>query len=285
MGGLIGLVAGIGLVFIGWAYVEPGWRLRMRDAKTHRLVDLLARAGLSEISPRSLLGVCTACFLLVTAAMATISGVLVIAIVFGFMASLLPIAILRGRAARRVREFATLWPDAVDNLASAVRAGLSLPEALQQLGERGPEGLREPFEAFARDYQSTGRFHESLDRLKVRLADPVGDRVIEALRIARDVGGGDLGRMLRALSGFLRDDARTRGELESRQSWTVNGARLAVAAPWIVLLLMSLQRDVVARFSTGAGLVILCCGAILCVAAYRLMMWIGRFPSERRILA
>jgi tight adherence protein B len=49
---------------------------------------------------------------------------------------------------------------------------------------------------------------------------------------------------LRALSGYLREDLRTRGELESRQAWTVNAARLAVAAPWVVLLLMSLQRDV-----------------------------------------
>ena len=225
------------------------------------------------------------CFLLATFVMAAVSGVLVIALVFGVMAGVLPIAILRGRAMRRARDFATLWPDAVDNLASAVRAGLSLPEALQQLGERGPEGLRGPFQEFARDYQSTGRFHDSLDRLKARLADPIGDRVVEALRIARDVGGGDLGRMLRALSGFLRDDARTRGELESRQSWTVNGARMAVAAPWIVLLLMSFQRDVVQKFSTGTGLVILSTGAILCVVAYRLMVWIGRFPAERRILA
>ena len=87
----------------------------------------------------------------------------------------------------------------------------------------------------------TGRFGECLDRLKERLADPVGDRVIEGLRLAREVGGGELGRLLRNLSGFLRDDARTRSELESRQAWTVNGARLAVAAPWVVLLLMSFQ--------------------------------------------
>lgn len=285
MGGLIGLLTGIGLVFICWAVAEPEWKLRRRGAKTRRLGDLLARAGISEISPKGLLGVCTASFLVVTVVMVAISEVIVVAVVFGLLAAMLPIAVLRGRATRRSREFATLWPDAVDNLASAVRAGLSLPEALQQLGERGPEGLREPFVMFARDYQSTGRFHESLDRLKIRLADPVGDRVVEALRIARDVGGGDLGRMLRALSGFLRDDARTRGELESRQSWTVNGARLAVAAPWIVLLLMSFQGEAVARFSTGAGLVILCGGAILCVVAYRLMMWMGRFPAERRILA
>jgi tight adherence protein B len=154
-----------------------------------------------------------------------------------------------------------------------------------QLGERGPEGLRAPFRQFGRDYQATGRFHDSLDMLKARLADPVGDRVIEALRIAREVGGGDLGRMLRSLSGFLRDDLRTRGELESRQSWTVNGARLAVGAPWAVLLFMCLQQDVVQRFATPVGLIVLGGGAVLCVVAYRLMLWIGRLPTEKRILA
>ena len=41
---------------------------------------------------------------------------------------------------------------------------------------------------FALDYQVTGRFGECLDRLKDRLADPVGDRVIEGLRLAREVG-------------------------------------------------------------------------------------------------
>ena len=60
----------------------------------------------------------------------------------------------------------------------------------------------------------------------------MGDRLVESLRIAREVGGTDLGHLLRTLSGFLREDARTRAELETRQSWTVNAARLAVAAPW-----------------------------------------------------
>ncbi len=284
MGALIGLVMGLGLILIAWTFADPAWKPAPRKAPSV-LSGLLARAGVSDVRPRSLVGVCGGCFVGTTFLLAALSGVLVIAVVFGTIASTLPIGILRGRAARRSQEFRALWPDAVDNLASAVRAGLSLPEALQQLGERGPDALREPFEAFARDYQSTGRFHESLDRLKVRLADPVGDRVVEALRIARDVGGGDLGRMLRALSGFLRDDYRTRSELEARQSWTVNGARLAVAAPWVVLLLMSLQRHGVDKFASGLGLMILVGGAILCFVAYRLMLWIGRFPAERRILA
>ena len=176
-----------------------------------------------------------------------------------------------------------MWPEAVDNLASAVRAGMSLPEALA--GHPGPEPLREPFQGFAVDYQVTGRFGECLDRLKVRLADPVGDRVVEGLRVAREVGGGDLGRLLRNLSGYLREDARTRSELEARQAWAVNGARLAVAAPWMVLLLLSFQREVISRYASPAGVVVLAVGAGCCLVAYRLMVRLGRLPQERRILS
>jgi tight adherence protein B len=172
----------------------------------------------------------------------------------------------------------------VDNIASAVRAGLSLSEALAQVGERGPLPLREPFRRFGADYASTGRFADSLDRLKARLADPVGDRVIEALRIAREVGGGDLGRLLRSLSSFLRDDARTRSELEARQSWSVNGARVAVAAPWLVLAMLSFQSDVIQRYNSPVGALVIGVGAIVCLVAYRLMLRIGRLPEPERVL-
>jgi tight adherence protein B len=213
-----------------------------------------------------------------------VSGTPPVALAFGAMAAYLPLAVVSARARRRHREFAEVWPEAVDNLASAVRAGLSLPDALGALTVRGPEPLRPAFDSFGRDYQVTGRFGDCLDRLKEELADPVGDRVVEGLRIAREVGGGELGRLLRNLSGYLRDDARTRSEMESRQAWTVNGARLAVAAPWLVLLTMSFQSEVIRRYASPAGVVILTVGAALCVTAYWLMMRIGRLPVERRLL-
>ncbi len=150
---------------------------------------------------------------------------------------------------------------------------------------RGPEPLRDSFAAFALDYQVTGRFGQCLDRLKDRLSDPVGDRVVEGLRVAREVGGGELGRLLRNLSGYLRDELRTRSEMESRQAWTVNGARLAVAAPWLVLLMMSFQPEVIHRYASPAGTVVLAVAAATCLVAYRLMMRIGRLPAERRILS
>ena len=203
---------------------------------------------------------------------------------FAVIAGYAPIAYLRWRGRQRADELPAVWPDVVDNLASAVRAGLSLPEALSQLAVRGPEPLRPAFARFGEDYRATGRFGECLDRLKDSLADPVGDRIVESLRLARDVGGSDLGRLLRTLSAFLREDARTRAELETRQSWTVNAARLAVAAPWILLALLALRPQAVDAYNTTAGLVLLVVGALVCVVAYRLMLRIGRLPTEERVL-
>lgn len=287
MGALIGAMFGLGCALLAWRWLEPGWRPRprVRQRRRNRIDELLASAGVQGVAAWQVVVLSAAAFGVAAVVMLAASGVPAIGVLFGLMAGSVPAAVLRGRAARRRREHGALWPDVVDHLTSAVRAGLSLPDALIQLGERGPEGLREPFVQFGRDYQSSGRFHQALDLLKERLADPTGDRVVEALRIARDVGGGDLGRVLRSLAGFLRDDQRTRGEVEARQSWTVTGARLAVAAPWIVLALMCFQSDVVRRYATTPGLIVLGGGAVACVVAYRLMIAIGRLPAEKRILA
>ena len=284
MGALVGLGVGVGLLLIWSAFTLPR-QPKDETARSSRLSVLLARAGLADVSSTSVLVLCVVLFALSFAVVQTVSRTLPVSIVFGLMAAYTPIAVLRQRAVRRLRDFAEVWPEAVDNLASAVRAGLSLPDAVSALGSSGPEALREPFAAFALDYQVTGRFGDCLDRLKEHLADPVGDRVVEGLRIAREVGGGDLGRLLRNLSGFLRDDARTRSELEARQAWTVNGARLAVAAPWIVLLLMSFQTAAIRRYASPGGVLVLGIGAGACVLAYWLMMRIGRLPVERRILS
>jgi tight adherence protein B len=284
MGVLVGLGVGIGLMLCWSAFFLP--RATPRARRTHgRVATLLARAGLSQVSPTAFVTLCLVCGSAATLLVEIVSGTPPVAVLFGVMAGFLPVWIVSGRARRRQRDFAEVWPEAVDHLASAVRAGLSLPDALAQLSVRGPEPLRDAFAAFALDYQVTGRFGECLDRLKHRLADPVGDRVVEGLRVAREVGGGELGRLLRNLSGYLRDELRTRSEMESRQAWTVNGARLAVAAPWLVLLMMSFQPEVIHRYASPAGTVVLVVAAAVCLVAYRLMMRIGRLPTERRILS
>ena len=90
--------------------------------------------------------------------------------------------------------------------------------------------------------------------------------------------------MLRTLSELLRSDARTRAELETRQGWVVNAARLAVAAPWIVLLLLGTQSATLQAYNSTGGVVLLAAGAAVCVVAYRIMLRIGMLPQERRVL-
>jgi len=286
MGAVVGLVLGLGLLLM-WR--SGPRRQRQRPGAGGRgwhghASEILAQADLEAVTPAQLLA--SSAVLATVAALASlaVSQSPTIATCFGVFTACGPWSLVRFRQRQRSAELRSLWPEAVDNLASGVRAGLALPEALAQLGNRGPEPLRRPFQVFAEDYRVTGHFGWSLDRLKARLADPVGDRIVESLRLARDVGGTDLGGLLRTLSTFLRDDARTRAELETRQGWTVNAARLAVAAPWLLLAILALRPEAVRAYNTPAGAVVLAVGGGLSVVAYRVMKRIARLPTEIRVL-
>jgi tight adherence protein B len=281
VGALLGLLLGLGLVLIIRARTVPAPPKGMAQP---RLQELLLQAGIEGVSPGQLIGASAGLGAVTLVLVLGTSGVPIIGLAFGLFASLLPITLVRRRRSQRAIELREVWPEAVDNLSSAVRAGLSLPEALTQLGVRGPEQLRSAFTRFGEDYRATGRFTECLDALKASLADPVGDRVVEALRMAREVGGNDLGRLLRTLSTFLREDARTRAELETRQGWTVNAARLALGAPWALLLLLSTQPSAVAAYNQPAGAVVLLVGGGVSFVAYRVMLGIAKLPVERRVL-
>ncbi len=283
MGAFLGLLLGTGL-FLVWRACTTPPRSRMSRGWRDRVEEQLAQAGIEGVVPGRLAGASVALGLVAFVVMAGVSKVAVVALPFGLFAAALPWNLVRAHRRKRAVELREVWPDAVDNLASAVRAGLSLPEAVAQLATRGPEPLRPAFERFAADHRATGRFDECLDRLKAALADPVGDRVVESLRLAREVGGTDLGRLLRTLSAFLREDARTRAELETRQGWTVGAARLALAAPWLLLLLLSTRPGAVAAYGSGSGAAVLLGGGVVSLAAYRLMLRIARLPEERRVL-
>ncbi|WP_289018527.1 type II secretion system F family protein [uncultured Ornithinimicrobium sp.] len=285
-GAFWGLLLGLGLASIWWSF----WPREVAPApvagqnRLDRLGDEIVLAGIRGLGPRTFLGSTVVVALLVLLLAYALTRVWSVSLCFAVMAAWAPFAVVRGRARSRRSTLREVWPDVVDHVHSAVRAGLALPEALVQLGERGPEELRPQFLEFGHDYRATGRFSESLDRLKERLSDPVADRLVEALRLARDVGGTDLGRVLRALSSFLREDARARAELEARQSWTVNAARMAMAAPWAVLLLLATRGSTLEAYGTPAGAVVLAVGAGASVLAYRLMLTIGRLPQEQRVL-
>jgi tight adherence protein B len=275
-----GLLLGIGL-FLLVVPGRPGSSGLDLGGRSRRLLN---EAGVRGVSPAQLYAVCGVAAVLVFFVALAVSGAVPLALAFALFAALAPRAVLqrRGRARQGARREA--WPEAVDHLVSGVRAGLSLPEAVAALGAAGPPELRPAFARFAEEHRASGAFVVCLERLADDLADPVGDRVIEALRLAREVGGTDLGGLLRNLSRFLREDARTRGELEARQSWTVNAARVALAAPWLVLLLLATQSSTVRAYNSPTGAIVLAIGGGVSYVAYRLMRRIGALPAERRVL-
>ena len=282
MGALVGLLLGLGLLLI-W---RSGPRAPQRPARRSHAAreELIRQAGVDGVGPAQLVGAQVLCALLAAGAVLLLTSTVAVALCFGAFAFALPVVVLRRLRRRRQLALRELWPEAVDNLASAVRAGMSLPEGLSALGERGPAELRPAFARFGTAYRASGRFGDCLDALRDDLADPVGDRICETMRVAREVGGSDLGTVLRTLSELLRSDARTRAELETRQGWIVNAARLAVAAPWLVLLLLGTQSQTLQAYDSAGGSVLLAIGAAVCVVAYRIMLRIGKLPEDRRVL-
>jgi len=284
-----GVVLGAGLVLVAspwlWPAGVPAPSRARRASPVARLAELLSQAGMSRVSAPTVL--------VVSALLALVAGVLVLALVpvvalagaAAVATAVLPISVIASRARVRRRAMRRVWPDAVDHLVAGLRSGQALPDALVALAEGGPVPLRPAFASLASDLAATGRLGVALDAFKQRLADPVADRVIETLRVAREVGGTELPAVLRALAAHLRADAALRSEVEARQSWVVSAARLGVAAPWLVLLLLAARPEAVRAYNSPAGAVLLVVGLVVTVVAYRVMIAVGRLPEERRWFA
>ena len=174
MGAFLGLLFGVGLV-VAWRSGprRPPPRPRSGPTVRERTAEMLAQAGIEAVTPGQLYAASAVCAVLVFLAMLAVSHAPPVALAFAVFAAVAPFSLVRYRRRQRTAALRELWPEVVDNLASAVRAGLSLPEALAQVGVRGPEPLRRPFTRFGEDHRATGRFADSLDRLKAALADRI----------------------------------------------------------------------------------------------------------------
>lgn len=280
----LGFLGGGGLVLIiaPWLWPASG-RADRRPSRILALTqDRLSQAGLPGVRPVTVAVVSVVLGIAAAAVTAAVLPVTSLAVGTGVAALILPSLVVSSRARAGRRSARVMWPDVVDHLISAVRSGLALPDSVVTLAHTGPPGTRAAFTEFETFYRATGNFPVALDRLKDRLVDPVADRIIETLRMSREVGGHELPSILRALSHYLRQEAAVRDEVEARQSWTVNAARLGVAAPWIILVLLATRPEAAAAYNTASGTIVVFVGAALSVVAYRVMLALGRLPEERR---
>jgi tight adherence protein B len=280
---VLGATLGLGLLLIVAPLLWPATgHERASAGLSRRLRDELSLAGLGDVPIAVIVVVCVLLAVVLAAlAQAALQIPVLTAIAAVLGAALVPM-LVQARATRRRASNRAVWPDVVDHLVASVRSGMSLPDSVGALAELGPAATRGAFAAFDADYRRTGNFSVCLDRLKTTLADPVADRILETLRMAREVGGSDVTAVLRGLAGYLREDAALRAEVAARQSWIRNAARLGVAAPWLLLLVLASRRETLAAYDSTAGVVLIVAGMIVTIVAYRAMIALGRLPEERR---
>lgn len=280
----LGAILGAGLLLVASPFLWPRSTAReiAPSAFAARWRARLALAGLARLGFGAFLAMSLICGIAAAALLHATLAVSAVAVLGGIGGLFAPSLIVAARARARLRANRAVWPDAVDHIVSAVRSGLALPDAVSALARSGPESTRAAFASFERDYRATGHFSSCIDRLKASLADPIADRILETLRMAREVGGTELTTVLRDLAEYLRQDTAVRAEVEARQTWVHNAARLGVVAPWITLVLLASRPEASAAYNTPGGVLLIAGGLAVSVVAYRIMMAIGRLPEEQR---
>ncbi|WP_375389560.1 type II secretion system F family protein [uncultured Amnibacterium sp.] len=281
---LCGALGGAGLLLVASPWIWPRGASRPRSARSWAgtVEERLGRAGFPRMAPGVFVAVSVVLGLVVAAVVVAGTGLAAAAGLAFAVSACTPWLLAGHRARTRLRAARGLWPEVVDHLVAAIRAGMPLPDAIAALADTGPVALRPAFRRFAGRWRRTGTVGPALDDLKEHLADPTADRLIEVLRMAREVGGTELPTVLRDLAAHLRQDLALRAEVEARQSWVTNAGKLGLAAPWIVLALLASRPEAAAAYATTTGTVLLVAAAFVTLLAYRVMLAIGRLPDDRR---
>lgn len=254
---------------------------RWRD----RWARWLAGAGLGDARP----GAVAAAIALVALAAGLLGyavfGGLLPAAVAATFAGVAPVAAQRQRRRSRLGVAEEAWPQMIDEIRIMISAaGRPIPQALLDVGCRGPVELRDAFHAARREWSLSTDFDRTIAVLTARLGSPVADATCETLLVAFGVGSTDLDRRLTELAEDRRLDNLARKEARAKQAGVRFARRFVVLVPLgMAVAGLSLGNGRAAyQTTTGQVLVSIAIGLVaLC------WWWSGRIlrlPEEQRAL-
>ena len=287
----IGAVVGMYLVFTAFAYGRSDVMPIRGDAlgprrPGSRLEEWLAQAGLEDVDQREFVAVLCALALLGATVGWVLFASLFPACALAIFGASFPIASYRRRRKTRKALALDAWPRLIEEIRVLTGSlGRSIPQALFEVGLRGPEELRPSFAAAHREWLISTDFERTIGVLKTRLADATADVVCETLLVAYQVGGSEIGRRLEALADDRTQDAQGRKDARSRQA----GARFARRFVLFVPLGMALAGMSVgngrAAYRTAMGQTFVLIGIALVAVCW---LWAGRvmqLPDEERVFS
>lgn len=172
----------------------------------------------------------------------------------------------------RIYRMQRSWPAVIDDITTAVRSGIALPQALTQAANRAPMALQPTLTSITANLTSGLSLTQSLDLALTHFIDPVGRRFLISMKIANQAGGSDVLLTMQLLSEAIRRDLELLDQLRAKQRSAITGARIAVLAPWLVIGVTSLQPSVWQAYRSSAGAVLLTAVAMVSVLAYLWML-------------
>ncbi len=281
---LLATLAAGGTYLMVWSDPRSGRSspdLRARSAARCRL--LLDQAGLDGVSlvqfvlASALVGAAAAIPALV------LFGAGLPAVLVTGAGAVVPATVWRSRRSARRRAARAAWPRLIEELRVLTgSAGRSIPQALLEVGLRGPEELHSAFASAQREWALTTDFPRTVAELKRQLADPTADATCETLLVAADVGG-DLDARLAALAEDRRQDLAGRRDAEARQS----GARFARVFVILVPAGMALAGlsvgDGRASYQTPTGQALVAIGLLAMGGCWWWASRVMRLPVQRRV--
>ena len=249
-----------------------------------RLENQLLQAGFSNIQPGQFLLLLFGGFISAIVILSLITNSMLISVAVCVCVAAQLIESFQSRVAAETQKANAQWPKYLDSIHSATWAGAALEQALLDSISSAPAMHSWALLELEKDQTSGIPFNDCLDNLKTRLANPIADRFIEITRLASASGGRGYLNALRAQSLQLRLENSTWSEIQVKQNWVLGTAKLAVLAPWLILVLLSLRPETSIAFQSENGLVVLAVGLVASLLAFRLIKTLGKLPPRQRTL-
>lgn len=271
-------------VALRWTGVAPGPRVTRRARTRRGPQDWLVQAGLDGVRPGEFVAVVGVLGIVGAAFGFAVFGAPVPALALGAFAASFPVASFRNRRRTRRTVAQEAWPRMIEEIRILTGSlGRSVPQALFEVGQRGPVEMRPAFDAAHREWLISTDFPRTVAVLKDRLADPTADATCETLLVAHEIGGSDLDSRLRDLIEDRIQDVQGRKDARAKQA----GVRFARAFVLVVPLGMATAGVSVgegrAAYGTPGGQLAVLVAIAMIIGCW---MWAGaimRLPEEERV--
>jgi tight adherence protein B len=156
--------------------------------------------------------------------------------VFGF---LLPFLVVEYKRQRRLDEFEQQFPEALDFIARAVRAGHALSVGLELLSNEAPEPVRTEFRRLFHQLNLGASLDHALQDLVKRI--PLVDvRFFASTVMLQRETGGNLAEILTKLSSVIRERFRLKGQVRALSAHGRITAVVITAVPVLLIIGLSI---------------------------------------------